>query len=76
MNLATGRKITRTHFIYLPIPDDVITQVTAMGASKNMPDTITFGDWEAHELWDLQGDVNNKHDPDYSYNSADLFLLH
>jgi len=42
MSLTTGRKITRNHWTELPMPQDVIDRVNALGRRSNAANNLTF----------------------------------
>ena len=44
MCLLTGARITRYRWTDLPMPREVIHQVTKMGCQQGMPTTLTFAD--------------------------------
>ncbi|MFN7263281.1 MAG: reverse transcriptase domain-containing protein, partial [Cyanobacteriota bacterium] len=71
LSLSTGSTLTRTSFTELPMPDDVIQRVSAMGKQQGMPRTLTFANHLGHELADLPGEVDDDHDSNYDYQSED-----
>jgi hypothetical protein len=66
MSLASGRRIRRHRWTELPMPDDVVTRVTALGRLQGMPRTLTFGDRYGFEITDDTGSVvDDDHDSAY-----------
>ena len=70
MCLRTGRRLHRFAWTPLPMPDDAITRVTALGAQQGMPKTLTFSDWFGHELPDGDIDIDDDHDSSYAPSDA------
>jgi Reverse transcriptase (RNA-dependent DNA polymerase) len=53
LNLRTGRLITRRTWTSLPMPDEVIARVNALGKSENQPELLTFYDRRGLTLGEL-----------------------
>jgi hypothetical protein len=70
MSLATGRKLHRYRWTSLPMPQDAIARVTALGARQGMPKTLTFADRFGLELPDADDAVDDDHDSDYGSDDA------
>ena len=70
MCLRTGRRLHRFAWTPLPMPDDAITRVTALGAQQGMPKTLTFSDRFGHELPDGDNDIDDDHDSSYAPSDA------
>ena len=70
MCLRTGRRLHRFAWTPLPMPDDAITRVTALGAQQGMPKTLTFSDRFGHELPDADNDIDDDHDSSYAPSDA------
>ena len=71
LSLQTGRVLKRTNFTELPMPDDVIDRVSALGRQQGMPRSLTFGDRYGHILHDGANEIDDDHDSDYDYSDAD-----
>ena len=66
MCLRTGRRLHRFAWTPLPMPEDAITRVTALGAQQGMPKTLTFSDRFGHELPEAADAVDDDHDSTYA----------
>ena len=66
MCLRTGRRLHRFAWTPLPMPEDAITWVTALGAQQGMPKTLTFSDRFGHELPEAADAVDDHHDSTYA----------
>ena len=70
MCLRTGRRLPRFTWTPLPMPEDAITWVTALGAEQGMPKTLTFSDRFGHELPDADNAIDDDHDSTYAPSDA------
>ncbi|CAJ1950718.1 unnamed protein product [Cylindrotheca closterium] len=70
MSVATGKRISRQHWTTLPMPTEVIDEVSQKGQQQGMPLTLTFADRHGRELIDDDDDIDDDHDSTYSYSSA------
>ena len=52
MSLATGEKISGTHWTVLPMPEEVIMRVNQFGKKQGFPKTLTFADRHGNEIRD------------------------
>ena len=66
MCLRTGRRLHRFAWTPLPMPEDAITRVNALGAQQGMPKTLTFSDRFGHELPEAADAVDDDHDSTYA----------
>ena len=66
MCLRTGRRLHRFAWTPLPMPEDAITRVNALGAQQGMPKTLTFSDRFGHELPEAADAVDDDHDSAYA----------
>ena len=66
MCLRTGRRLHRFAWTPLPMPEDAITRVNALGAQQGMPKTLTFSDRFGHELPEAADAVDDEHDSTYA----------
>ena len=66
MCLRTGRRLHRFAWTPLPMPEDAITRVTALGAQQGMPKTLMFSDRFGHELPEAADAVDDDHDSTYA----------
>ena len=66
MCLRTGRRLHRFAWTPLPMPEDAIARVTALGAQQGMPKTLTFSDRFGHELPEEADAVDDDHDSTYA----------
>jgi hypothetical protein len=73
--LRHGRVLRRTRWDELPMPQDVIDRVSAIGYLQGMPQTLTFADAYGRELSDTDFDVDDEHDNNYVYEPADDISL-
>jgi hypothetical protein len=55
----------------LPMPQDAVDRVGAMGLRQKMPKTLTFADRFGFELPDAEDDVDDEHDSDYEPDDED-----
>jgi hypothetical protein len=71
MSLVTGRVVRRNRWNELPMPQDVVDRVSAIGHQQGMPQTLTFPDAYGREMYDAEHDIDDDHDDDYEYVPAD-----
>ena len=70
MCLRTGQRLHQVAWTPLPMPEDAITRVTALGAQQGMPKTLTFSDQLGHELPEADNAVDDDHDGTYAASDA------
>ena len=76
MCLSTGARITRDQWTDLPMPREVIRQVSDMGRQQGMPTTLTFADRHGRELEDRLVEIPDNdttqeaYDPHYDDESS------
>jgi hypothetical protein len=58
LSLRHGRVLRRTRWDELPMPQDVIDRVSAIGHLQGMPQILTFSDAYGRELSDTDFDVD------------------
>ena len=70
MCLRTGRRLHQFAWTLLPMPEDAINWVTALGAQQGMPKTLTFSDRFGHELPEADNAIDDDHDSTYASSDA------
>jgi hypothetical protein len=71
MNLRTGKKLSPHKWKVLPMPQEVINRVNAMGKSDGQPDLLTFFDRKGNLIGD-DTDVSPSTDEDVSPPTDDM----
>jgi hypothetical protein len=62
---STGKRIHRHRWTELPMPDNVIDRVNALGRQQGMPRTLTFADRYGFAITNDDQDVDDDHDSEY-----------
>ena len=52
MSLTTGARITRHRWTPLPLPQDAVNRVAAIGCQQDMPSVITYANRHGQEIRD------------------------
>ena len=73
MSLTTGGRITRHQWTPLPLPQDAVRRVVAIGHQQGMPSVITYANQHGHEICDGLDEIydDESHMSEYSYHSND-----